>query len=745
MSNIFSFYCIASAFCYLIFGIFCLIKNRTRRINQLWSISSLMIAIWSFGLGMMVSADSFQIAQTWLVIHYLGAILIPPTFLHYTFELTETSTRIKKQLLFWYPLFLSFLFLNFFKQDLIVRVSAHKPFFHYYTDVAPLYYVYTIAFFLCIAEAFVVQAQALLRKDIGQMRRLQLIYMFAATSFGFLGGATAFFPVFGWSVFPWGMYFVILYPLLMTYAIVRHRLLDIQLAVTRTGIFVLIYCGVIGIPAFLIFQMRDLLERQLGVNWWMLPAGAFSLLSFIGPFIYMTVQRRAEAVLSREQKAYQQTLLQASRGMTLIKDLTRLLTLIVHILTKTIRITHARIFLWDSGSKQFICKATRGDHHKQGSDAISESAALIQHIQKTKEPLILEEIRAQGSVALKLSDEVIREMEKLDAAVIVPSFVQDRLLGFVVLGDKKSKRLYTESDLDTLATLANQAALAIENCIFLSEFENQQMHFFQTAKMADLGTMASGISHQVNNRFNTIGIGAEYTTMMDVKQLKKLMAEDNLPKLKPIIESLEDTMQKIRDDASKGGEIAENLLNFSRKSEGFQAVDLDKAVQTCIRLWGCKRDLSLIDFENKVSQDLPKIHGNFSQVEEVLFNLMDNAYDATLMKREAWELGKLEKPEGEWKGKVSVSARPFQREDKNYLEISIQDNGIGMDAATRQHIFIPFFTTKGSAIKGTGLGLYVMKRIVEAHEGEIQVDSEYGIGTTFRVLLHQAKETDIQL
>ena len=390
-----------------------------------------MIAIWSFGLGMVVSADSFQSAQAWLVIHYLGAILIPPTFLHYTFELTEASARTKKQLFLWYPIFLSFLFLNFFKQDLLVRVSAHKPFFRYYTDVAPLYYVYTVAFFLCIAEAFMVQAQALFRKDVGQVRRLQLIYMLAATSFGFLGGATAFFPVFGWSIFPWGMYFVILYPLLMTYAIVRHRLLDIQLVITRTGIFVLIYCVVVGIPAFLIFQMRGLLEQQLGVNWWLLPAGSFSLLSFIGPFIYMTVQRRAEAVLSREQKAYQQTLLQASRGMTLIKDLNRLLKLIVHILTKTIRITHARIFLWDSGSKQFICKAARGDHHKQGSHVIAEIAALIQHLRETKEPLVLEEIRIQGSVSRIRSDDVVQEMEKLDAAVVVPSFVQDRLLGSV--------------------------------------------------------------------------------------------------------------------------------------------------------------------------------------------------------------------------------------------------------------------------------------------------------------------------
>jgi len=620
---------------------------------------------------------------------------------------------------------------------------GRKNIWGYWPYPTPLFYAYFLMWFWQMGYGlFAIRKGYRLAPS---RQAVQLRYVFYSTLIGYIGGGTNWLPWFGINFPPYLNALVSVYVGVLAYAIVRYRIMDIQLVVTRTGIFVLIYSIVIGIPAFLIFQMRDFLERQLGVNWWLLPAGLFSLLSFLGPFIYMTVQRRAEAVLSREQKAYQQTLLQASRGMTLIKDLDHLLTLMVHILTKTIRITHARIFLADSEGKKFVCKAARGDHRKQGSGAISEAAALIQHIQETREPLVLEEIRAQGVAPSRLSGEVVREMETLDAAVVIPSFVQDRLLGFVVLGDKKSKRLYTGSDLDTLTTLANQAALAIENCIFLSEFENQQVHFFQTAKMADLGTMASGISHQVNNRFNTIGIGAEFTTLMDLKQLKKLMAEDNLPKLKPIIESLEDTMQKIRDDANKGGEIAENLLSFSRKSEGFQAVDLDKAVRTCIRLWGCKRDLSVIDFENNVSRDLPRIYGNFSQVEEVLFNLLDNAYDATLMKREAWELGKLRKPEEEWKGKVSVSARSFQREDKKYLEIAIRDNGIGMDAATRQHIFIPFFTTKGSAIKGTGLGLYVMKRIVEAHEGEIQVDSEYGVGTTFRVLLHQAKETDTKL
>jgi len=696
------------------------------------------VGYWGLNYYFWLSSSKADTALFFIRNAMAGAIFIPSTFTHLVFRLTETSEKYRRPIIVGNYL-ISLLFLLFcFSSSYISKVEG-RLFFPFWPVPGLLFHFMLAHFSINIIYAHILMWTAI--KRTSGLKTNQIKYIFVGTLVGFVGGSTNYLLWYGIPFPPFLNFLVTLYIITLAYAIIKYRIMDVNVAITRTTIFIFLYGIVFGVPAALVLWTREWLMSQWHSRWWYFPLGAYGVLSAIGPFVYLVLQRRAEAVLLREQKAYQQTLLQASRGMTLIKDLNRLLTLMVHILTKTIRITHARIFLWDSGDKQFICKAARGDHRKQGSNVISETAALIQYIRETKEPLILEEIRAQGPASLKLSDEVIREMEKLDAAVVVPSFVQDRLLGFVVLGDKKSKRLYTESDLDTLATLANQATLAIENCIFLSEFENQQIHFFQTAKMADLGTMASGISHQVNNRFNTIGAGAEFTSMIDLKTLRKLMEEENYSKLKPVIESLEDTMKKIRDDSMKGGEIATNLLHFSKKTEGFQAVDLDKAVQTCIRLWGCKRDLSLIDFENKVSKDLPKIRGNFSQVEEVVFNLLDNAYDATLMKQEAWKLGKLEKSEGEWKGKVSVSARPLQREDKNYLEITIQDNGIGMDAATRQQIFVPFFTSKG-ANKGTGLGLYVMKRIVEAHEGEIQLDSAYGVGTTFRVLFHQTKETE---
>ncbi|HOW59094.1 MAG TPA: GAF domain-containing sensor histidine kinase [Candidatus Omnitrophota bacterium] len=434
----------------------------------------------------------------------------------------------------------------------------------------------------------------------------------------------------------------------------------------------------------------------------------------------------------REQKAYQQTLLQASKGMTLIKDLNRLLRLMVHILTKTIRITHARIFLWDSGSKQFICKAARGDHRKQGSDTISEVASLIQRIKDTKEPLMLEEIRAQGPVT---SGEIIQEMEKLDAAVIVPSFVQDRLLGFVVLGDKKSKRLYTESDLDTLSTLANQAALAIENCIFLTEFEQQQAHFFQAAKMADLGTMAAGIAHQINNRFAVIKLGVESAHMTELKKLTKFFQENSsFPDQRKMVEALDGVCSRVMKSSDHGSEIVKRLLSFSRLSEGFQPVMIRELTSTCIRLWECKRTLSEIDFRDEIPDGLVKVYGNFSELEEILFNLLDNAFDAIKMKEEAWKLGTLEKPSNPERGRIILSAKEILRHKRRGVELVITDNGIGMSDADKQKIFVPFFTTKG-ADKGTGLGLYVIRKMVEAHKGDIELESARGEGTTFRIFI----------
>jgi signal transduction histidine kinase len=133
-----------------------------------------------------------------------------------------------------------------------------------------------------------------------------------------------------------------------------------------------------------------------------------------------------------------------------------------------------------------------------------------------------------------------------------------------------------------------------------------------------------------------------------------------------------------------------------------------------------------------------KIKGNFSEIEEVLFNMLDNAADAIKMKEEAFRFGNLPKSPDWEKGSIWLKAENSELDGKPHVLITVSENGIGMDEETQKRIFVPFFTTKATAIKGTGLGLYIIRRMVDAHQGRIKIESEHGKGTTFYIYLPAA-------
>jgi two-component system NtrC family sensor kinase len=113
----------------------------------------------------------------------------------------------------------------------------------------------------------------------------------------------------------------------------------------------------------------------------------------------------------------------------------------------------------------------------------------------------------------------------------------------------------------------------------------------------------------------------------------------------------------------------------------------------------------------------------------VFFNLIDNAYDAICQRRdELKELG--------YRGSVTISAEPLD----GMLQIRVQDNAMGVKEEDMEKLFTPFFTTKVSSRKGTGLGLYVIQKIITSHGGKISFTSEYKTGTMFIIELPIARK-----
>jgi two-component system NtrC family sensor kinase len=340
-----------------------------------------------------------------------------------------------------------------------------------------------------------------------------------------------------------------------------------------------------------------------------------------------------------------------------------------------------------------------------------------------REPLIYEEIKRRME---DTGDETYKQLEEnmrlLPASVIIPSFLEDRFMGFIVLGDKLSGQIYTVDDLNVFEVLASQAALAIENAQFYEETKKMQAQIAQAEKMATIGTMTDGLSHQINNRFYALSLIAGDT----IDTIKTTDTSKCTPEVKEMLESINHALGRIQANVRQGGEVVKGILKYTREGEeGFGKITLDQILDGTLEMVQFKVKLSEIDIVRDYPKNIPKIKANLVQLQEAFFNFIDNAYDAIVERRTTLK-------EDGYRGRITIFAHPKD----NALEIVIEDNGIGIKNDNMDKIFTPFFTTKASGRKGTGLGLYVIRRIItDTHKGKITFKSSYRSGTRFIIEL----------
>jgi len=239
----------------------------------------------------------------------------------------------------------------------------------------------------------------------------------------------------------------------------------------------------------------------------------------------------------------------------------------------------------------------------------------------------------------------------------------------------------------------------------------------QAQKMESLGTLASGIAHDFNN---ILGIILGYTSVLE-------QATTQPEKLRRSVEAISKAVQR-------GAELVKQLLTFARKSDVvIESVNVNDVVE---ELFHMLRETfpKMISFSMQLESaegGLPSIQADRGQLYQALLNLCVNARDAM--------------PSG---GTLSITTATIQgaklRERfpgataEEYVAISVADTGIGIDRTRLSRIFEPFFTTKEVG-KGVGLGLAVVYGIVQTHQGFIDVESEVGRGTTFRLYFPVSK------
>ena len=270
-----------------------------------------------------------------------------------------------------------------------------------------------------------------------------------------------------------------------------------------------------------------------------------------------------------------------------------------------------------------------------------------------------------------------------------------------------------------------------------ADLKATQTQLIQAEKMASLGELTAGIAHEIQNPLNFVNNFSEVNREL-IEELKEEQAkttkERDLKLEKELLEDIDQNLEKISHHGKRADSIVKGMLQHSRASSGEKDLtDINLLADEYLRLayHGLRaKDKSFnATMETHFEEKIGKIAIIPQDMGRVILNLITNAFHAV---QERKKLG-----EENYKPTVIVSTK----KEKNSIEIEVNDNGNGIPKKIRQKIFEPFFTTKPSG-RGTGLGLSMSYEIVtKGHNGELQVSSIEGEGTTFTIVLPITKKT----
>jgi two-component system NtrC family sensor kinase len=241
----------------------------------------------------------------------------------------------------------------------------------------------------------------------------------------------------------------------------------------------------------------------------------------------------------------------------------------------------------------------------------------------------------------------------------------------------------------------------------LLEKDMTQGRLIQSESLASIGQLVAGIAHELNNPLAS----ASSFIQTDIELINEQQDKRKIDQ-----EVLQDLTYSLK-ELNKTKDIVKSILDLSRQTQTFEeSVNMNDVIEDALRvLYNSYKHLD-VTIEKNFDPSIPNIEGNFSNLGQVLINIIKNAVQALPDSR----------------GKISLSTS-YQYETDRII-VKCRDDGHGIQPEVMKDIFKPFFTTKDVGT-GTGLGLYVSYEIIKKHEGDISVSSEVGKGTTFTIEL----------
>lgn len=681
-------------------------KRDKKPLHYAFALYSLAIALWAgfAAIGVNVpSSDRFSI--WWIRFCNLFALFVPPLFLTFLVTFIKKEKRTYAWLLrVSYVVAFLLIVANF--TPLIVKAVGPVSSLKSWVIRGPLYDLETLCFIISVVVGMIILYRAMREPTTDAVFKKQVSFLFWATLVGYLGGTPNYLLSYQKEIpilMPYGNYGIAIYGLTLCYVIFRYRFLDIDVIIRRTLIFTGLVAAALLVFGTITYLFNTQLVAIIGFGNHVATILSLALVALSSDKIYRFLQVRTDRFLFQKKYEYQKVLKEVARGMAQITDLEATVGLIRGFLSEDMRIEGVGVYLLNEDSSRFIIWDS-GDGHA----VIDSGDPLVQRMREKRKPLIALDLRHLLRSIDELEGRDHSALAGHHAQVAVPSFVQDKLVSFFLLGEKKSGDQYNQIDIDTLETLAHDAAIALENARLYDslkksyeDLKQMQAQLVQQEKLATMGQLSAVIAHEMSNPLTVIGGQAK----VRLEQANSKSTEEE-----------QRFLQEVVRQSDRAAAIIKKLLAFSKPRRGeTEQVELKELLEESLRLVHPQIGFDNVMIERAYTPHPLALEGHRFQLQEVFVNVLRNAFEAM--------------PEG---GRLALALHDEVGLQGREGRVTIKDSGPGIDPADKSHLFTPFHSTKP---QGTGLGLFISKNIVAAHKGRLDVESRPGEGTTVAITL----------
>lgn len=671
---------------FLILGTYVFMKNRGQWFNRFFAMGMGSLALMELGNLVSLIFIGSQTAIFWKRISLIGECLVPSMWLAFctSFAREEPWYHLKR----WKTAIVSIWVVSVLFSVLVISDSfvtqSYPMTFLKLGGIGKAFY----AFFLICLMAIIINLEHTLRQSRGdqriKIRSFILGFGGLFTYLIFLTIQKLLFHKINLRMIPVNSMIFFICTGLISFSIVRHKLMDVNLYISRLVIYNSITIFVIG--GYLLFVG---LISQVLHSFNIIPGYHIeilflfvALLLFFSLLLSDQVRWKARMLINRHfyrsRYDYRNEWLKFAEGLSKKLDIDNLVEAILNILKDSVGVDKTTLWLYDDKTGYFnIVSKT----YFLGEVQIKIKQNFLNDMVKKKLPLIIDNAWIQNFIP-----ENREILERLQAALLVPLVSGKEIVGMILLGKKKTGEEFLGDDIDLLRSSATQITSAIMNAKFSQELvkskEMEVFHRFSSFMLHDLKNLVSSLSLLLQN-------ASEHMSNPQFQKNIIVTIERSVKKMETLIAKLSN--------------------NAVIEAPNFKETNLNELVSKVVNQFVNGLNGKSVKLDLK---EIPTVFVDREQMEKVIENLVMNALEAI-----------------DKNGSVKVETECNDRR----VIFSVSDNGQGISQDfVKNSLFRPF---KSSKKKGFGIGLYQCKSILEAHQGHIEVETQEGVGSTFRSII----------